>query len=107
MMLASNANAVDKTHYLEEENTEKMFSTKNNFAETIKITWKAVDNVKKACDAESHRLGYGPYTGDTQACAFWDIGPFSKTCTVITAKSTNMHILGHEMRHCFQGEWHS
>ena len=29
------------------------------------------------------------------------------SCTIYTAKTTTMEILGHELRHCFEGKFHN
>jgi len=81
---------------------ESRFSASKNFIKESKITWQVVDNVQKACEAESRRRGNGGFGYSVDACSFWD----NNTCTIITGKMTTMHEIGHEMRHCFQGNFH-
>lgn len=38
------------------------------------------------------------------ACAKWS--EFEKKCTIVTSSETTHTILGHELRHCFQGHFH-
>ena len=80
----------------------KLFDTKKNKTKTMSITWIAVDNVTKSCDAENKKRGFQTFGIEVQACSFWE----GNTCTIITNKKTSMHSLGHELRHCYQGNWH-
>ncbi len=78
------------------------FSTKDNEHETMLITWKPVDNVQQVCQAEYKRRGFGAFNYAVDACSFWN----GKTCTIYTRKNPTMHDVGHEIRHCYQGNWH-
>ncbi len=40
--------------------------------------------------------------GVIRACAVYT----AKTCTIITGSETSHAILGHELRHCFEGRFH-
>lgn len=40
----------------------------------------------------------------TYGCASWDWN--TKECTVIISKNSTHQILGHEIRHCFEGAFH-
>lgn len=84
------------------DDPKKPFNASNIQDKTLTITWLPVDNVQKACEAENKKRGFKPYGFAVQACSFWE----GKTCTIITSKNPNMHSLGHEMRHCYQGNWH-
>lgn len=68
----------------------------------VTINWITATNVQEACDAEIKKYGKKSFGYTLNACAFWD----GDKCTIITAKTTSMHTLGHETRHCFQGAWH-
>lgn len=78
------------------------FDTSSNYTTQSTITWRTETNVQKACEAESRKLGYKGFGYGIQACSFFE----GKNCTIITGKKTTMHSLGHEVRHCFQGNWH-
>lgn len=78
------------------------FDTRANYTNQSTITWRPVDDVQKACEAESRKRGFKGFGYGVQACSFFD----GNQCTIITGKITNMHSLGHEVRHCFQGNWH-
>lgn len=84
------------------DDPNRPFSTSDNYTTQSTITWRPVDDVQKACEAESRKRGYKGFGYGVQACSFFD----GNSCTVITGKQTTMHSLGHEVRHCFQGNWH-
>ena len=97
LLISVNAFAADL-----DDDPSKPFDTSANLAIQSTITWIPVDNVQKACEAESRKRGYKGFGYSIHACSF-----FSGTqCTIITGKKTSMHTLGHEVRHCFQGNWH-
>lgn len=79
----------------------KVNASKNTVT-TSTITWRPVDNVQAVCEAESRKRGNKGFGYNLNACAFWD----KNVCTVITEKRTTLPVLGHEMLHCFQGEFH-
>jgi hypothetical protein len=81
-----------------------LFSSAYNKTNQTVVNWIAVDDVTAVCDRERKSKGQNGFGYAVKACSFWD-NDF-KTCTIITKKNTNMHTLGHEMRHCFQGNWH-
>jgi hypothetical protein len=69
----------------------------------ISIEWRVVDNVGKSCDEFSRKHGNAGFANqDIQGCAFW----WGPTCVIITKKKPTMHTVGHEIRHCFYGQWH-
>ena len=68
----------------------------------VSVLWKTVDNIQQACNAELQRRQGKNFGYALNACAFWD----GDQCTILTPKTTSTHTLGHEMRHCFQGDWH-
>ena len=91
----------------------EQFSTNENVVTTSTIRWIQVDNVFEACDIESKNRGNGGFArlGKGQkmdGCSFWTNPTSNKTnmCTVITAKTTDHDTVGHEVRHCFQGNFH-
>jgi len=86
------------------DNPTKPFSAESNERETTLITWKPVDDIQGVCLRESKRRGFGTYDYKVDACTFWNFA--TRTCTIYTKKRPTMHDLGHEMRHCYQGNWH-
>jgi hypothetical protein len=95
MIVATNAMAFN-------DDPNKPFDTSNNYTTQSTITWRPVDDVQKACEAESRKRGFKGFGYGVQACSFYD----GNQCTIITGKQTTMHSVGHEVRHCFQGPWH-
>lgn len=83
----------------------RKFDAAKNKAETIAVTWRFVEakDVQAACDAESRRIGNNGYSYVVEACTFL----WSDRCTIITSRVVNMRTMGHELLHCFQGDWHA
>ncbi|WP_341686312.1 hypothetical protein [Limnohabitans sp.] len=74
------------------------------------VTWQAVDNATETCRqimlrGQSKEESDWAYITPPLACSVWS--PSKKTCTILPAKRTNHTILGHELRHCFEGQFHS
>jgi hypothetical protein len=79
------------------------FDTSTNSDVTMTVTWKPVDNVQKTCEAENRKRGHAGFGySKIQACSFW----LGNECTIYTSKRPNMLTLGHELRHCYQQNWH-
>jgi len=77
------------------------FAKLNKNKTTVEVV--AVDNVQKYCELESIKRGNGGFRGvPMQACSFWT----HSTCYIVVPKMTNNDMLGHELRHCFQGNFH-
>jgi len=82
----------------------ELFSTASNVTTESKIKWVSVNDVTAQCNRERSAKGQAGFNAKLKACSFWDDNHTS--CTIITGKNVNMHTIGHEMRHCFQGDWH-
>ena len=82
------------------------FDTKKNFANRGDIVWRQADDVNAACERESRRIGNNGFGYALLACSFWVRSGDKTVCTIITGHKTNLTTLGHEVRHCFQGEFH-
>ncbi len=89
-----------------ESSPYERFDATRKMSETVSITWKTVSNVQEVCSAESSRRGKGKFGYTVDACAFWDKTSKGMTCTIVTKPNPNYWDIGHEMRHCFQGNWH-
>lgn len=78
------------------------FDFTKRLTDSSQITIKVVDNVREGCFEEAKRLGSRPTFKNPVACSF-----FTKNwCVIVVGKRTTIENLGHEVRHCFQGEWH-
>lgn len=84
------------------DNPFELFDSGRNFTVTSKITWIPVDNIQVTCEREARLRGYSPFGYELKACSFYE----NDICVVFTEKNLNMHTLGHEVRHCFQANWH-
>jgi len=82
----------------------RKFNAAKNTAETVTITWRYVEakHIQAACEAESRRIGNNGYAYAVEACTFM----LPDRCTIITSRVVDMRLMGHEMLHCFQGDWH-
>jgi hypothetical protein len=65
------------------------------------VTWITVDDVTEECV----RLGAKDPrpVREIAGCATYN----QTACKIITAKSTSLEVLGHELRHCFEGKFHN
>lgn len=66
------------------------------------IRWVVVPDPDAECRGLQGEVYQSNRNGKIRACAKWT----SKTCTIYTAPETSHAILGHEMRHCFEGKFH-
>lgn len=68
---------------------------------TTQVAWVVVEDVNATC----RQLGIVKYPGmEIYACARWR-RDFSY-CEIYTGKNTTHHALGHELQHCFDGNYH-
>ena len=84
------------------KNPEAKFDARKVMTNKSTITWHRVDKVQSICEAESKKRGLGGFGYPVYACSFWD----KNICDIFTSKTPTLHDLGHEMRHCFQGNYH-
>jgi hypothetical protein len=76
--------------------------TANPAFNDIQIAWISTDNPTAECKRLFPKtMAFHPVIA---ACAGWDWQ--TNTCTVVTGKPTTHQILGHEIRHCFEGKFH-
>jgi hypothetical protein len=64
------------------------------------VTWTTVDDVEKEC-IKAGAKDPGAFQ-NILACAIYN----KNSCKIMTAKTTSMETLGHELRHCFEGKFH-
>ena len=65
----------------------------------VGVVWMSVDNIHEYCKSMGLTAPLGKFI---LACAKHN----GQECYIYTQKNTNTHILGHELRHCFQREFH-
>jgi hypothetical protein len=88
------------------ENPHEAFRITKVHSSNIALTLITSKNVQATCDAESKKRGLGGFLESVEACSFWDRSALNNKCTIVLPEVTNFHTIGHEMRHCFQGNWH-
>ena len=104
-LVSSKANAIL------EDDAYSFYSTSKNQVSEVTIQWITVKDIQKSCEAESRKRGNNGFSYALDACSFWDdkkdwSGKTKRTCQIYTAKKTNNDTVGHEVRHCYQGEYH-
>jgi hypothetical protein len=61
------------------------------------VQWVVMEDVSEVCQ------GFAPIKDKTYvACARFN----KDICIVYTKPNLSLSVLGHEMRHCFEGQWH-
>lgn len=73
------------------------FKTQQKEYGAILIEWKTTDNPALVCGK-----GYRAVTANIIGCAIRE----GIRCTIYTKRELNLAILGHEIRHCYEGNWH-
>ncbi|MFM2007136.1 MAG: hypothetical protein RLZZ09_2791 [Pseudomonadota bacterium] len=85
---------------------EELFSARHRDTEKILVRWEPVSNVIATCNQERGKRGKPPYGPAILGCSFWDYEPGDGLCRIYTSLDTSIETLGHELRHCFQGNYH-
>ena len=83
-----------------------MFSLENSQAKTAVISIKVVKNIEETCRKLGSKRAHQLTSKYVEACSTWSLSGSKSTCTIFTAKDIDFWILGHEVRHCFQGSFH-
>lgn len=89
-----NYNTIANNFYDTVENESFTANLKNGNA---KIEFMTVVNIDRYCGS---LLGYK----HSLACAVWT--PGHQKCMIYSAPKTHSSIIGHEVRHCFEGHFH-
>lgn len=78
-----------------------------NSGKEVRVNWILHDDVTQACNImaaiRNPRKGYDP---NVKACAVRHTSGDVALCDIYTGKNTSLAIVGHELRHCFEGAWH-
>ena len=71
----------------------------------VHMAWYVVQDVPQTCALAGALKGSKTqYNPKIVACAVRFSG--GRTCVIYTAKRLSLAVLGHEVRHCFEGDWH-
>lgn len=90
-----------------DDNPYTTFDASKRMTTNTQVDWRVVSDANTTCQQESRKRGFGGFPYHVEACTFWDENHGgAPSCTIFTNRITNMHQLGHEVRHCFQGAYH-
>lgn len=70
----------------------------------VKVRWEVRENVSEVCSRAAQLSPTQAWMTPPLACAMWNVA--SKECVIITGKKVSHLELGHELRHCFEGNFH-
>jgi hypothetical protein len=71
----------------------------------VRLAWYVVQDVPQTCAMAGALKGAKVrYNPNIIACAV--VFPVNNACVIYTAKKLTLAVLGHEVRHCFEGAWH-
>mgnify|MGYP003404170540 FL=1 len=70
----------------------------------VKVRWEVRENVAEVCGRAAKISAAQAWMTPPLACAMWNVA--SKECVIITGKRVSHVELGHELRHCFEGNFH-
>jgi hypothetical protein len=84
-----------------------IYNTDKNFTEISIINWVQVDDIQTSCNQQREIIGLSPYEFKVEACSHWKKDILHRNvCNIITTRKVSMWTMGHELLHCFQGEYH-
>jgi hypothetical protein len=69
----------------------------------IKMTWEVREDAAEFCKQQQVDKGVSTQ-GAHVACAVWSVP--KQECRIITGNLVSHVVLGHELRHCFEGHFH-
>ena len=70
----------------------------------VKVRWEVRENVSEVCGRAAQLSSKQAWMTPPLACAMWNVA--NKECVIITGKKVSHVELGHELRHCFEGNFH-
>lgn len=70
----------------------------------VKVRWEVHANVSEFCGRAARMSGTQAFFTPPVACAMWNVS--TRECVIITGPQTTHMALGHELRHCFEGNFH-
>ena len=88
------------------EDPHQAFNLAKNNTNQIAVTIIPTNDVQGTCDKESRKRGFGGFKYAVEACSFWEPSKHNNQCVIVLPSWANYHTVGHEMRHCMQGNYH-
>lgn len=83
-------------------NPDAPFDASKNSDVKKEISWHVVPDIQNTCEKEHVKRGFKKPTWRVDACSFWK----GNRCDIYTKLNPTLHDLGHELRHCYQGNYH-
>ncbi len=100
MLLVPGLALAQSTRYASRTSADQAFQANPKDTPSV-IRWVVSDDPDTECRQVSGQK-LQDRRGVIRACAVYN----SKSCTIITGPETSHAILGHELRHCFEGRFH-
>jgi len=82
------------------------FSLENSPVKAANISIIVVKNLEETCRKLEFKNSHRTVSKFVEACSTWSFASGQSNCVIYTAKIIDFWILGHEVRHCFQGNFH-
>lgn len=82
------------------------FGSEKNITKKTTVEWYAVSNLQEVCESEGKQYNGHNYGYKVDGCSHWHRSVFGDSCVIYTHLKTDFWTLGHELRHCFQGNFH-
>lgn len=102
LMIAVSGPAIAQAKYASRTSADEAFVANPKETPSM-IRWVVVDDPDAECRAaHKSKNDFAERPGKIRACARYN----SKSCTIITGPETSHALLGHELRHCFEGRFH-
>ena len=92
----------------EKEFQFKALSVQKRIMNSVNVDWQVHENVEAFCSNafkkdvalfQTMKIG-----GEFKGCSIWKVR--ERTCVIATSSVTTHSVLGHELRHCFEGHFH-
>jgi hypothetical protein len=72
--------------------------------DVVTVKWDVRPDASEFCAKVAKMSVERAYFTPPLACAYWVRA--KKECTIVTLPTTSHAVLGHELRHCFEGQFH-
>lgn len=87
-------------------NHDLWFDAKDKYPE-VRVNWIVSSDVVQTCNTMFVLTKSATkYNANIKACAVKTTAGPVTLCDIYTGKQTSLAIIGHEVRHCFEGAWH-
>lgn len=80
----------------------KPMAKEQRVMQSVKLSWDVRPDASQYCAQIAGSKGM--FSVSPIACAVWS--EKAQTCTIVTSPNPNHVVIGHEVRHCFEGHFH-